>query len=493
MAPPPPRPTPIIRPRLPRILRPRRRISRRRALRPGRRLLEPPSPTTSPSPTPPSIPPLPPRLRHIIVHALPARRPPAAALRIALHLLRLLLRAARLLLLVLLLLERELVLRVVAGGAAAAGGVVRAACAAVVVAGLEALRAHAHAVPAALRGHGLHLLHLLHHHGVHAALGAGALRGHGRGGAALWLLLLGGHLGLHGLHGLHLLVLLHLGHHGWVHGVALHGCHLLLRGGEVGLHLGPVLRHHLGGHGWALGVLLASLALVLVRVVVVVVAVVEVFASASTTATAAATAAASVVHVFFLAHVAARLRFLDFDWFVLEHQIALQGELDGGLAVKGHEAEAARAVGDFVDHERGVDDAPELREVVFEVLLVGFLAHAADEDLGRAFLLVAGDGALGVDLEIGKFTFMLGVLGADGRMGEGVERRLVLPPGSIGRGGNESPYYFAVEEVLLDHDHVDGARVFEGEETETARAPRGAVAHDGAFLDFAEFGKVVLE
>lgn len=361
------------------------------------------------------------------------------------------------------------------------------------VTGIEPLRTHAHAVPAALRRHGLHLLHLLHHHRVHAALGAGALRRHRRRGAPLRLLLLLSHLRLHGLHSLHLLVLLHLRHHGGVHGAALHGRHLLLRYGEVLLHFGPVLRHHLGRHGWALGVLLSALALVLVSAVVVVAAVVEVFPPSSSPAAAAATPAASIVHVFFLAHVAARLRFLDFDRFVLEHQIALQGEFDGGLAVKGHEAEAARAVGDLVDHQRGVDDAAELREVVFEVLLVGFLAHAADEDLGRAFLLVAGDGALGVDLEIGKFTFMLGVLGADGWMGEGAGRRLLLPPGSIGRGGNESPYYFAVEEVLLDHDHIDSAWVFEGEEAETTRAPRGAVAHDGAFLDFAEFGEVIFE
>lgn len=477
---PAPRPTPIIRPRLPRVLRPSRRIRRRCALRPRRRLLKPPCPT--PTPTPASsptasstIPTLATRLRYIIVHALPARRPPAS-LCIALHLLRLLLRPPRLLLLILLLLERQLVLRVIPGRAPAARRMMRAPCptptptTTTAVTGIEPLRTHTHAVPASLRRHGLHLLHLLHHHRVHAALGAGALRRHRRRGAPLRLLLLLGHLRLHGLHGLHLLVLLHLRHHGGVHGAALHGCHLLLRYGEVLLHLSPVLRHHLGRHGWALGVLL-PLVLVLVSAVVVVAAVVEVFSPSSSSSATAATAAASVVHVFLLAHIATRLRFLDFDWFVLEHQIALQGELDGGLAIEGHKAEAARTVGDLVDHQRGVDDAAELREVVFEVLLVGFLAHAADEDLGRAFLLVAGDGALGVDLEIGKFTFMLGVLGAGGRMGEGAGRRLLLPPGSIGRGGNESPYYFAVEEVLLDHDYVDGAWVFEGEEAEATRAP----------------------
>lgn len=54
-------------------------------------------------------------------------------------------------------------------------------------------------------------------------------------------------------------------------------------------------------------------------------------------------------------------------------------------------------------------------------------------------------------------------------------------------------YEFAVERVLLHHDHVDGLGVSEGKEAEASRAPGGAIAHDGAFGDFAKLREVVLE
>lgn len=54
-------------------------------------------------------------------------------------------------------------------------------------------------------------------------------------------------------------------------------------------------------------------------------------------------------------------------------------------------------------------------------------------------------------------------------------------------------YDLAVQVVLLHHDSVDALWVLEGEETETARAPACAVAHDRAFYDFAKLGEIVLE
>lgn len=54
-------------------------------------------------------------------------------------------------------------------------------------------------------------------------------------------------------------------------------------------------------------------------------------------------------------------------------------------------------------------------------------------------------------------------------------------------------YELSVEEVLLDHDHVDDFRVLERQETESTRAAGNAVSHDRAFCDLAELREVILE
>lgn len=391
-----PMPTPIIRPGLPRILRSSRRICRRArctswgSCAPS---IAPPAYTARTSPA---------RLRHVVVHALPGRR---AALLVRLHLLRFLRGAARLLLFVFLLLEGELVLRVVAWCAASASSSAARA---------EArARTGAHGTAASvevascgglglLHLHLLHLLHLLQHgwvHALHAALGTWTLREWGLRA------LLAAHLGLlHLLHGFHLLHLLHLLHHGRIHSThtahasVLHGGggHLLLHGGEVLLHLLPVLRHHLGRHAahHILATLLVLVALVLVRIVVEATVVVsEVFAS---TATIASTTTA--LGFFFFAHIASRLRFLDFDGLAEDLEIAFQGGVDCGFAVESDEAETSRTTSVLVHHESGIDNPSKLGEVLLKDMFVRVLADASNEDLAGAFLFITRNSTFGVDL-----------------------------------------------------------------------------------------------
>lgn len=412
MSTPAPMPAPIVRPRLPRVLRPRRRICRR-AGSPGRRARAASVPTTTtttaaPTATPSSASPAT-GLRHVVVHAFPGR---GAALLVRLHLLRFLRGAARLLLFVLLLLEGELVLRVVARRASLASLEAGA--------GTRAHRTTAASVEvassaAALLGlnlgllhlHLLHLLHLLQHggvHALHAALGAWTL---GEGGLGA---LLSAHLSLlHLLQGFHLLHLLHLLHHSWVHSPhashashtshasVLHcgGGHLLLHGGEVLLHLLPVLRHHLRRHAahHVLATLLVLIALVLVRIVEAAVVVSEVFASTAPTAPTAA-----ALGFFFFAHVTSRLRFFDFDGLAEDLEIACKSGIDGCFAIESNEAETPRTASVLVHHESGVDNTPELGEVLFKDMFVGVLTDTSNEDLACAFLFITRNSPLGVNL-----------------------------------------------------------------------------------------------
>lgn len=57
----------------------------------------------------------------------------------------------------------------------------------------------------------------------------------------------------------------------------------------------------------------------------------------------------------------------------------------------------------------------------------------------------------------------------------------------------EGTHDFAIQIVLLHHDSVDGLRIAEGQETKSTRATSGAIAHYGAFLDFAELREVISE
>lgn len=56
-----------------------------------------------------------------------------------------------------------------------------------------------------------------------------------------------------------------------------------------------------------------------------------------------------------------------------------------------------------------------------------------------------------------------------------------------------SLYELAVEQVLLDHDHVDDLRVFESQKAETARAAGNTISHHSAFCDLSELREVVFE
>lgn len=407
MTAPAPMPAPIVRPWLPRVLWPRRRIGRR-AGSPGRRARAASVPTTTTAPTATPSTSSAAGLRHVVVHAFPGR---GAALLVRLHLLRFLRGAARLLLFVLLLLEGELVLRVVARRAASgsleAGAGTRAhrtAAASVEVASSAAALLGLGLGLDLLHLHLLHLLHLLQHggvhalHALHAALGAWAL---GEGGLGA---LLSAHLSLlHLLQGFHLLHLLHLLHHGWIHSPhashasVLHcrGGHLLLHGREVLLHLLPVLRHHLWRHAahHVLATLLVLIALVLVRVVEAAVVVSEVFApTAPTTPTAAA------LGFFFFAHVTSRLCFFDFDGLAEDLEIACKSGIDGCFAIESNEAETSRTASVLVHHESGIDNTSELGEVLFEDMFVGVLTDASNEDLACAFLFITRNSPLGVDL-----------------------------------------------------------------------------------------------
>jgi hypothetical protein len=295
---------------------------------------------------------------------------------------------AHLLLLVLLLLKRELFLRIVARAPDLLPVISRA------LAGAITGSCSTGTLLALLPGLGL-TLHGLHHGRVHHIRhGLLSARG-GRVGthtASLLLLrlLLGPtsttttHSRSHLLH----LHLLHLLHHGRVHGAHIHipptHGHLLLHHGKVLLHALPILRHHLRRHTTR-HTLLSTTTLLLAGVSALI-HIAEVLAAA---------AAAAV----FVAEVTAGLGFLDFDGFAEDFERAGEGVFDGGFAVEGYEAETTGAAGVFVDHECCVDDAPELCEELLEVLFCGFLADAANEDLACLFLFIAGNGALGIDLE----------------------------------------------------------------------------------------------
>jgi hypothetical protein len=300
--------------------------------------------------------------------------------------------------------------------------------------------------------HLLHLRHLLLHHSrVH-------IRRHTRRHATL-----AGHLLLHLLH------LLHVQHlaHGGVH-VAVHH-HLLLEHGHGLLHALEVLRHDLRRHAGGAGAHAAATAHTAGAAHAL--AVVHAAGPAHALPLAAKLPAAGPAPargVLLVAEIAARLGLLDLDRLAVDFEVGREAGVAAGLALERDEAEAARAARVLVHHEGGVDDAPELGKVLAELVVGRLLADAADEDLGCLFLLVAGDGALGVDLE-------------------GVGWWLV----DVGLSRIKGAHNLAVEVVLLDHDDVDRLRVLEGEEAEAARATGGAVAHNSAFHHFAKLREVV--
>lgn len=94
------------------------------------------------------------------------------------------------------------------------------------------------------------------------------------------------------------------------------------------------------------------------------------------------------------------------------------------------------------------------------------MTDAANEDLAGAFLLIAGDSTLGVNLK-----------------------------GEVNQECRHTPavttYDLAIKLVFLDHDNVDRLRVSEGEKAESTGAACGAIAHYRAFNDLAELCEIV--
>lgn len=358
--------TPIVRTRLPRVLRPRRCIDGRirRAIRRLARSLPTSSISTesscASSPTALKAVTSATRLRALLIHAIPRRRAARAAEA------ALLLHAALLLLLVLLLLEGELFLRGVSWSLLIAAWVrVRHTCVSARSAGTAG---------APLTHHGLHL------HWIHAAAAHHVLRVRGPCVAVHPAAIHHCHLlHLHGIHPAH-------GAHAATHAALLLG-EVLLHLLEVLLHALPVLGHHGRRHiaGGALGLSVGRV--VEAAVVAALVVVIELVA------------AEFLVATIIVAHVASRLSTLDFDGLAEDLERLAERGIDSSIAVEGDETETTWAARLLVHHQGCINDTAELLEELGEVLLGCLLADTANEYLACALLLFTGNSALWVDLE----------------------------------------------------------------------------------------------
>jgi glutathionyl-hydroquinone reductase len=96
------------------------------------------------------------------------------------------------------------------------------------------------------------------------------------------------------------------------------------------------------------------------------------------------------------------------------------------------------------------------------------LTNTTNENLAGAFLLLAGNCALWVDLSCRLIDRSC------------VTHRLAA-------------YDLAVQIMLLDHDSVDRLWIFESQEAKTSGAARGSVSHDGALYYLAKLFEVSLE
>jgi hypothetical protein len=230
-----------------------------------------------------------------------------------------------------------------------------------------------------------HLLHLLHLLRVHLSHG-GSHRVRSRRTTPT---LLGSH------HLLHLLHLHHL-HHGrvHVHSTPVHS-HLLLHHGKVLLHALPVLGHDLRRHA-ARGTSTAHTAHATRPVVHALSSSAAAPIPVSLPAELATSPARS--SLFLLSHVAARLSLLDLNRLPVDLEVGCQTGLDARVALERHEAETTRTTRVLVHHQGGVDDAAEAGKVLAELVICGLLADTTNENLASLFLLVAGNGALGINL-----------------------------------------------------------------------------------------------
>jgi hypothetical protein len=84
-------------------------------------------------------------------------------------------------------------------------------------------------------------------------------------------------------------------------------------------------------------------------------------------------AAATATVILLLSNVSTWLRFLNFNWLAQDLKGNVDASIDSSLRVKGHETEPTGPTGVFVHHECSVNNTAELHEVLFEVLLAGFL------------------------------------------------------------------------------------------------------------------------
>ena len=56
-----------------------------------------------------------------------------------------------------------------------------------------------------------------------------------------------------------------------------------------------------------------------------------------------------------------------------------------------------------------------------------------------------------------------------------------------------SSYNFAVQEMLFHHHCIDCLGIFERQKPKASGAASGAVSHDGALVNFAELGEIVVK
>jgi hypothetical protein len=104
--------------------------------------------------------------------------------------------------------------------------------------------------------------------------------------------------------------------------------------------------------------------------------------------------------IFFITEVATGLGLLNLNGLTQDLEWTGKGRFDGGFTVERDESKPTRTTSVLVDHQRGINNAAELHEEALEILLVGLLADTTNEDLARLFLLITGDCALGIDLDI---------------------------------------------------------------------------------------------
>jgi hypothetical protein len=99
-----------------------------------------------------------------------------------------------------------------------------------------------------------------------------------------------------------------------------------------------------------------------------------------------------------VANVSSGLSTLDFDPLVVNLVVLGEHPVNSRITIESDETEPAWATGVLVHHEGSIKHSTELLEELLEFGIGALLANTADEDLRRAFLFLAGNGSLRVDL-----------------------------------------------------------------------------------------------